>query len=128
MNNIMLKNINSILSKLLPSEYRGYWKAWKGYKSEKELKRLFNKWLDENYYKVVSTYEKEFGKKLDEFLKTKNQKEIDDVVKKYYNFDDDVEYNIKVDALDTLKYTKKENNPILTISEYKNFANSENKF
>ena len=76
----MIREINIILSKLLPSEYRGYYKAWKGLLTPEEIDKI----VEDVYNKTLKKLENEnYKKELVEFLE-------EEICYKKYNLYPDV--------------------------------------
>lgn len=114
----MLNNINIILSKLDPSEYREYWRAWKGkhpdYLDINESD--FDSWLDYNEDKQPLSYVEAFDKKLKEILNQNNPKEIQELknivrneVIEQYNYNN---YDEKLSDQEIIENYEKENGKI----------------
>ena len=114
----MLNNINIILSKLKPSEYRKYWKAWKGkhpnYLDMNESD--FDTWLNYNKDKLPLSYEEIFDEKLKEILNRNNPKEIqelknivkNEIIEQRYNYNN---YETLSDQ-EIIEFYEKENGKI----------------
>ena len=76
----MIKEINIIFSKLLPSEYRWYYKAWKGLLTPEEMDKI----VEGVYNKTLKKLENEnYKKELVEFLE-------EEICYKKYNLYPDV--------------------------------------